>query len=282
MSETASPLRRRPRWRSSLTYALLVCFLAVTIAPFAWMLLGSIKTRAELMRVPITWWPETFTWDNVTTWFTQLDFTAYFANSAIVAVVVVLGNLVFCSMVGYALAKIDFPLRRALFVAVLVMLMVPGVVTMIPLYVLIANMGLVNTHAGLILPFLAAPFGVFLMRQFMMGIPDELIEAARIDGASELRIFARIVLPMCGPALATLAIFTFLGSWNNFLWPLVVAQSGEMYTLPVAISLYSTGKVGPEYGVLMAGAMLIILPIVVLFLALQRYFVAGLATSGLK
>jgi len=268
--------------RTSLTYVALVVALVGTMLPFLWMVLGSVKTEGELMKVPITWWPETFTWDNFATWFTTLDFPRFLSNSVIVAVLVVVGNLLFCSMVGYALAKMDFPGKKPLFAAVLVMLMVPGVVTMIPLFVLIANLGLVNTHAGLILPFLAAPFGVFLMRQFMFGIPDELIEAARIDGASEMRIFARIVIPMCGPALATLAIFTFLASWNNFLWPLIVAQSGDMYTLPVALSLYSAGKVGPQYGIMMAGAVLIIVPIVVLFLFLQRYFVAGLATSGLK
>lgn len=278
----AGPGRTRHLWRTALIYLVLTVALLGTMLPFVWMVLGSVKTEGELMKVPITWWPETFTWDNFGTWFTTLDFPLFLGNSVIVAVFVVVGNLLFCSMVGYALAKMDFPGKKPLFIAVLAMLMVPGVVTMIPLFVLIANMGLVNTHAGLILPFLAAPFGVFLMRQFMFGIPDELIEAARIDGASEMRIFARIVIPMCGPALATLAIFTFLASWNNFLWPLIVAQSGNMYTLPVALSLYSAGKVGPQYGIMMAGAVLIILPIIVLFLFLQRYFVAGLATSGLK
>ena len=166
----------------------------------------------------------------------------FFVNSLIVAVVTVLGNLVFCSMIGYALAKMDFAGKRVLFLLVMLTLMVPGVVTFVPLFVLVTKMGLLNTYPALILPFLTSPLGVFLMRQFMMGIPDSLIEAARIDGAGEFRIFARVVMPLCGPPLATLGILTFLGSWNNFLWPLVAAQSEEMYTLPVMLALYSTGR----------------------------------------
>jgi multiple sugar transport system permease protein len=200
----------------------------------------------------------------------------------IVAVVTVLGNLLFCSMVGYALAKMDFPGKKALFALVMIMLMVPGVVTFVPLFVQVTSLGLLNTYPALILPFLTQPLGVFLMRQFMLGIPEPLMEAARIDGAGELRIFARVVMPLCGPPLATLGILTFLGSWNNFLWPLVAAQSQDMYTLPVALSLYSTGQQATDYGLLLAGAVLVITPILLLFVALQRYFVQGIATVGLK
>ena len=141
-------------------------------------------------------------------------------------------------MLGYALAKLDFPGKRLLFVLVLGTLMVPGVVTFVPLFVLTTNLGLANTLPGIFLPFLAGPFGVFLMRQYIMGLPDELIAAARVDGAGEFRIFFSVILPLCGPALATLGILTFLASWNNFLWPLVVAQTEDKYTLPVALALY--------------------------------------------
>ncbi len=206
----------------------------------------------------------------------------YFTNSIVVAVAVVLGNIVFCSMVGYALAKMQFPGKKVLFALVMLTLMVPGVVTLVPMFVLVSNMGLVNTYPALILPFLAGPLGVFLMRQFMLGIPDALIEAARIDGAGEFRVFFRIVLPQCGPPLATLSILTFLGSWNNFLWPLVVAQTENMYTLPVALSLYSVGSNGTYYGLLMAGSVLVVTPILILFLFLQRYFVQGIAMTGIK
>jgi multiple sugar transport system permease protein len=152
----------------------------------------------------------------------------------------------------------------------------------VPLFVLVANAGLINTLPGLILPFLVSPFGVFLMRQFIIGLPRDLIDAGRVDGAGELRIFARIILPLCGPALATLGILTFLGSWNNFLWPLVVAQSDSHYTLPVALALYSTGQNSTQYGLLLAGATVVVLPILVVFLIFQRRFIEGIATTGIK
>lgn len=282
-----SPARSRTRASRGRTsrivvYVVLVLALVATLVPFAWMVLGSVKTEQELRQRPPTWWPQTFTWDNFSAWFGRLDIGTFFFNSVVVAAFTVLGTLVFCSMVGYALAKLDFPGKRALFVLVLITLMVPGVVTFVPLFVVVSRLGLVSTYPALILPFLAGPLGVFLMRQFIMDIPDSLIEAARIDGASELRIFAGIVIPLCGPALATLAILTFLGSWNNFLWPLVVAQSESMYTLPVALSLYSVGQNSTNYGVLLAGSVLVIAPVLLLFLALQRYFIQGIAATGIK
>lgn len=221
-------------------------------------------------------------WPTFSQWFTQLNFGSYFTNSLIVAVITVLGNMVFCSMVGYALAKMKFAGKNILFGAVMVTLMVPSVATFVPLFVIISNMHLANTYAALILPFLCQPIGVFLMRQFIGGIPDALMEAARVDGAGELRIFFQIILPQCGPALATLSILTFLSSWNNFLWPLVSAQSEEMYTLPVALSLYSTGQNATNYSVLLAGAVLVITPILLLFVFLQRYFIQGVAMTGIK
>ncbi|MEW9872692.1 carbohydrate ABC transporter permease [Arthrobacter sp. HS15c] len=273
---------RRVPARQALIYGILIVSVGATLLPFVWMLLGAFKTQGELLRRPITWWPEQPTLDNFVLWFTELHIGTFYLNSIVVAVFTVLGNLLFCSMVGYALAKMDFPGKRFLFLLVMVMLMVPGVVTFVPLFVLISKLGMVSTYPALILPFLAAPMGVFLMRQFIAGIPDSLIEAARIDGAGELRTFLRIVMPLCGPPLATLGILTFLGSWNNFLWPLVVAQTEEMYTLPVALSLYSTGQNATEYGLLLAGSVLVITPILLLFVALQRYFIQGVAATGIK
>jgi multiple sugar transport system permease protein len=283
------PRRRRHRGtgiqRTRMPIAMIVillAFLAVWLVPFLWMALGSVKTQGEILRQPPTWWPENPTIDNFAAWFGRLDFGQFFTNSAVVAVLTVVGNLVFCSMVGYALAKMDFAGKRALFAIVLITLMVPGVVTFVPLFVLVSGLGLLDTYAALVLPFVTAPLGVFLMRQFMLAIPDPLLEAARIDGAGEWRIFTRIVLPLSGPALATLAILTFLASWNNFLWPLVAAQSESSYTLPVALSLYSTGQNATDYGLLLAGSVLVILPILILFVLLQRYFIRGVATTGLK
>ncbi|NYD67932.1 carbohydrate ABC transporter permease [Agromyces atrinae] len=279
------PTTRRPRRRLSgraLSFIILTIGLLVWLVPFAWMALGSVKTQSEILQRPPTWWPENPTGDNFAQWFGPLDFGTFFTNSLVVAVVTVLGNLIFCSMVGYALAKMEFPGKKILFAVVMITLMVPGVVTFVPLFVMVSKLGLVNSYAALILPFITAPLGVFLMRQFMLGIPEALIEAARIDGASELRIFARVVMPLCGPPLATLAILTFLTSWNNFLWPLVSAQTESMYTLPVALSLYSTGQNATNYGLLLAGSVLVITPILALFVVLQRYFIQGIATAGLK
>ncbi|KRB48369.1 sugar ABC transporter permease [Terrabacter sp. Soil810] len=263
-------------------YVILVIALAAVVAPFVWMVLGSFKGEGELRQIPPTWWPQDASLDNYTQLFSKLNFGQYFTNSTVVAVVVTAGNLVFCSMLGYALAMLDFKGKRVIFVAVMTTLMIPGVVTFVPLFVLVANAGLVDTIPGLFLPWLVSPFGVFLMRQFILGLPRDLLDAGRVDGAGELRIFWRIILPLCGPALATLGILTFLGSWNNFLWPLVVAQSEDKYTLPVALALYSTGQNSTNYGLLLAGATVVIIPVLVVFLIFQKRFIEGIATTGLK
>jgi multiple sugar transport system permease protein len=270
---------RRTNWW---LYGVLTVTLVAVMAPFAWMVLGSFKSEGELRKAPPTWWPESASFDNYTQLFSRLDFGGYFTNSVVVAVVVTLGNLLFCSALGYALAMLDFKGKRALFAVVMTTLMIPGVVTFVPLFVLVANAGLVNTLPGLFLPFLVSPFGVFLMRQFILGLPRDLIDAGRVDGASELGIFARIILPLCGPALATLGILTFLGSWNNFLWPLVVAQTEDTYTLPVALALYSTGQNSTQYGLLLAGATVVVLPVLIVFMVFQRRFIEGIATTGIK
>ncbi|MET0414950.1 MAG: carbohydrate ABC transporter permease [Actinoplanes sp.] len=274
--------RTRDRVARVSLYTVLGAGLLVVVGPFLWMALASVKPEAEIRRVPPTWLPETWTLDNFRELFTRLDFPLYFANSALVAVLTTAGNLLFCSLLGYALAKLPFPGRRALFLVVLGMLMVPGMVLFVPQFVLVSNLGLANSYAGLVLPFLAGPFGVFLMRQFLSTIPDDLIEAARVDGAGEWRIFFRIVLPLCRPALATLGILTFLASWNNFLWPLVVATTEDKYTLPVALALYSVGQNRTDFGLLLAGAVVVVLPVLVVFLILQRHFMRGIATTGLK
>ncbi len=274
--------RERGERRTVWVYVALVAGLLLTVGPFLWMLLGSVKPDAELRRSPPTWLPEDASLDNFRELLDRLDFPRYFLNSVFVAVVVTLGNLLFCSMLGYALAKLEFAGRRLLFVVVMGTLMVPGMVTFVPLFVLVSNLDLVNTYPGLILPYLAGPFGVFLMRQFISGLPDELLDAARVDGAGEFRIYRSVVMPLCGPALATLGILTFLASWNNFLWPLVVAQTEDHYTLPVALALYSTGQNNTRYGLLMAGAVIVVLPVLALFVSLQRHFVQGIAMTGIK
>jgi multiple sugar transport system permease protein len=274
----AQYVRRTPRW----LYAVLGAGLLVMVVPFLWMLMTSVKPEGEVRSVPPTWWPETFTLENYEALFTRLDFPTYFLNSVIVALVVTVGNVLFGTMLGYALAKLSFPGKRVVFGLVLLTLMIPGVVTFVPLFVLTTNLGLTNTLPGMFLPFLAAPFGVFLMRQYIQGLPDELIQAARVDGAGELRIFFSVIMPLCGPAMATLGILSFLGSWNNFLWPLVVAQTEDKYTLPVALALYSVGQNATQYGLLLAGAVVVVIPVVAVFIALQRYILQGIAMTGIK
>ena len=263
-------------------YIVLTIAVIAVVTPFVWMVLGSLKGEGELRQAPPTWLPQNPSLDNFRELFSRLSFGTYFLNSTIVAVVVTAGNLLFCSMLGYALAMLNFRGKRFVFVLVMGTLMIPGVVTFVPLFVLVANIGLIDSLPGLILPFLVSPFGVFLMRQYILGLPRDLLDAGRVDGAGELRIFRQIILPLCGPALATLGILTFLGSWNNFLWPLVMAQNEVHYTLPVALALYSTGQNATQYGLLLAGATVVVIPILVVFLIFQRRFIEGIATTGIK
>src|SRR5664279_5434845 len=262
------------RW---LLYTVVTLGFVAVITPFVWMILGSFKGQGELLKVPPTWWPEKATLDNYRTLFSKESFPRYFLNSTVVAIAITAANVTFCSMLGYALAKLNFRGKKMVFALVMGTLMVPGMVTFVPLFVLVANLGLVDTYPGLILPFLVTPFGVFLMRQFIVELPDDLLDAGRIDGASELRIFRQIILPLCGPGVATLGILTFLGSWNSFLWPLVVAQTQDHYTLPVALALFSTGQNVTNYGVLLAGASVVVVPILIVFLIFQRRFIEGIA-----
>jgi multiple sugar transport system permease protein len=264
------------------TYIALSIGLILMVIPFLWMAISAIKPEAEIRRVPPTLWPESMTWANFDELFTRLDFTTYFINSIAVAAAVTLGNMIFCSMLGYALAKLEFRGKKALFAIVLGTLMIPGVVTFVPLFVLTVNLGLANTLTGMALPFLAGPFGVFLMRQYILSLPDELIQAARVDGAGELRIFFSVIMPLCWPALATLGILTFLSSWNNFLWPLVVATNEEKYTLPVALALYAVGQNATQYGLLLAGSVVTVIPVIAVFLFLQRHIMQGISMTGIK
>lgn len=263
-------------------YAILLLGLVAMIGPFLWMLLGSLKTQRELLQVPPTWLPENPTTANYTRLFDRLDFPRYFWNSTLIAVMITLSNLVFCSMMGYALAKLRFFGRDKLLLLVLGTMLIPGSVTLVPLFVLMSKLGLVDNIFAVILPAAAGPVGVFLMRQFMLSIPDELLEAGRVDGASEFFLFRKVVIPLSAPALAALAILTFLPAWNALLWPLVVLTSEENFTLPVALAIFARGQFAADYGLLMAGAVVLVVPVIVLFLLLQRNFVQSQAMSGIK
>jgi multiple sugar transport system permease protein len=277
--------RSEGRVRKPLLYVIASLGLLAMAAPLLWMALSAFKTKKDLTASPPVWLPSQWTLSNFSQLLDQLDMPRCFMNSLIVAVLVTVCNLLFCSMVGYALAKLDFTGRSRVFGVVLVALMVPGNLLILPLYVLMNKLSLIDTYAGLVLPFAAGAFGVFLMRQFMQSVPDELLEAARIDGAGEWYIFFRIVLPLVRPALATLAIFTFLGSWNNFVWPLIATNDPGKYTLPVALATFANDPnrtIAGGNGMLMAGSLLVVLPVLVVFIALQRHFTQGIATAGLK
>jgi multiple sugar transport system permease protein len=279
ISSNASGQGSRSRWW---IYVLLTVGILLMVGPFLWMLLGSLKPEAEFLVDPPTFLPKDPTADNYVRLFDKLDFPRFFFNSSLVALVVTAGNVLFCPMLGFALAKLHWRGKGVIMGLVLATLMVPVGITLIPNFVLMRNLGLVNTYPGLILPFLVGPFGVFLTRQFMYGIPDELLEAARIDGASEWRIFWQVVLPITVPVLATLGILTFLGSWNSFIYPLVMAQEPNMYTLPVALATFATGQHQADYGMLMAGSVVLVVPVLVIFILFQRWITEGIATTGLK
>jgi multiple sugar transport system permease protein len=268
--------------KSVVVYVLLFFGLLAMIGPFLWMLLGSFKEQSEFLRTPPTWFPENPTLDNYQRLLDRLSFPRYFFNSILVAGVVTAANLVFAPMLGYALAKLRFRGKGLLMGLVLSTLMLPAAATLVPLFVLMSKVELVNTYPGLFLPFLAGAFGVFLTRQFFQGLPDELLEAARMDGAGEFRIFFRIAMPLAAPVLATLGILTFLGSWNGFIYPLVMATSPEMYTLPVALATFAIGQNQADHGMLMAGSVILVVPVLIVFVLMQRWITEGIATTGLK
>jgi multiple sugar transport system permease protein len=274
--------RSTPPAIQALSYVVLAAGLIVTMLPLVWMVFGAFKTKSDLANNLDGWLPVQWTADNFVRLFESGDFLAAFVNSIILVIAVMVSNVILCSLFAYALTKIEFPGRNILVALVVGSIMVPTIATFVPQFIVVANLKLVNTLPGIAVPFLVASVCVFIGRQYMQTIPDELIEAARIDGASELRIFLRIVLPLCGPAVVTMLIITGLANWNSFLWPLVVAQDTSAYTLPVALAAISQGSHETDYGVLLAGSLVVMAPVLILFFFLQRYFIQGVSTAGLK
>lgn len=275
-------VRRRSVSRPLLYGALVLCAL-LTMLPFVWVISGSLRSLDEIRSDPGAWVPQHLTFDNFERLFTTEGFGRFLVNSVVVAVMVVAGNIVAASAAGYALAKLDFAGRRIAFAAVMGAMMMPLTSVFVTQFVITVDLGLADTLTGVALPSVALPLSVFIMRQYAMSIPDELLEAARIDGAGEFRIFFVIFLPLAGPAVATMTIMSFLSSWNNFLWPLIVAQSMSSYTLPVGLAATSQAAAHvTDYGLLLAGAIVVMLPVLVLFLFLQRYFVQGVAGTGMR
>jgi alpha-1,4-digalacturonate transport system permease protein len=253
----------------------------VILAPVIWFVLSSFKDPTELGARPPKLFPTEWAFSNYTEAFQMYSYMRYFTNSVIVTSVATVLTLVINSMAAYAFAKYNFRGRDGLFVMTLAMIMIPLQVILIPIYLVVSSLGLVNTYWGMIIPAAATPTGVFIIRQYMLTIPDELIEAARIDGAGEFRIFARIVLPLCRPALAVVAIFSILWRWNDFLWPLLIAQKEELYTLPVALALLN-GQLVVPYNVVLAMSVMSIIPVLFMFVFMQRQIVQGIAQTGIK
>jgi ABC-type glycerol-3-phosphate transport system permease component len=277
-----SVVRRAVRYRGGiLAFVLVLGVVAISLLPFYWMVSSSLRTMENMFRVPIQWIPDPVNWRSyVVAWHAQ-DFTRYFLNSGFVAVAITLGNLLLCSLAGYSLAKFQYFGRGLLFILILSTMMLPLEVTMVPLFLIIKRLDWANSYQGLIVPFLVDGFGVFLMRQYMLGIPKDLIDSARIDGASEFRIFWQIVLPLCKPALIALGVFTFREAWDMYIWPLIIVSKDSLRTLPLAISLFMNSY-ATAWDQLMAIAVLGTLPMIILFFFLQRAFIQGIAVTGLK
>ena len=281
--EPALARRRRPAPACYLLWLLLGLGSVAMIGPFYWMAITSLKPRQELLAFPPTWWPEAFTLDH---WrslndLTTGSFPVFFRNSLFVTTSITLLTLLTSAAAGYVFAKMDFPGRDRLFWVVLSMMMIPFTVSIIPSYALMSRLGWINTYWALIVPVAVNPFGIFLMRQFISSIPSDLLDAARIDGASEFGIFCRIVIPLSQAALAALAILTFIAQWDNFLWPLVVLNEPDLYTLPLGLAQFR-GRVGTDVGATAAGSLVSVIPVLVVYAFAQRKFIEGIALSGLK
>jgi len=273
----AAPRRRHP----SPWHLVLLPLTLVMIVPLVWMLITSVETLRETQHFPPILTPEQLRWQNYRDVLEQAPFARWFLNTLVVTVAVVVGNLLFCSLAGYAFARIRFFGRDVVFLLVLATLMIPFQVILIPSFLIVRKLGLIDTLGALILPNLAGAFGIFLLRQFFRTLPVELEEAARIDGASRLGVLFKIVLPLSGPALATVAIVTFLWTWNDFLWPLVTIYSPDNMTLQLGLLTFS-GAHQSNTHLLMAANVMSMVPVLVLFVLAQRYFIRGIATSGLK
>jgi len=274
-----SETRRRPNGYTILAYVLLSAGAVLMVFPFAWMLLSSFKDAREVLSPAIL--PSRFTLASYVEVLTRTAFPRWFLNSLIVAVLNTASVLFFCALVGYVLARMRFPGKNVIFIAILSTLMVPTEMLVIPWFVMSAQFGWVDTYWGLLFPGLIPGFGVFLMRQFFQTLPRDLFDAGRIDGVSEFGLFLRIGLPLVGPGLAALGIFAFIGNWNAFLWPLIVAQSASMRTVPVGIALFS-GEAGSAWHLIMATSSMAILPVLIVFIIFQRQIIEGVVLTGVK
>jgi len=253
----------------------------LTIAPFVWMISASLMADGHASVYPPRFFPDESTLIQYKILFTRLNALSNFFNSLILSVLVTMVSLLFNSMAGYAFAKFRFHGKDKLFTILLSSMIIPAQVTMLPLFLMLKYMGFINTYMAIVIPGLANIFGIFMIRQYAISIPDSLLESARIDGATDFQIYWKIILPLCKPILVTLALFTFLGTWNDFLWPLIVLTDNSMYTLPVALAnLMGEHTKDPE--LMMAGSVITIIPVVIVFLSLQKHYIKGIMMGGVK
>ncbi len=259
----------------------LIPFALIALFPLYWMGIASVKDTSSILAMPPQWVPLHPTFENFASLFRSSKLARWFFNSTFVAVAVTAGNIIFDAMAGYAFAKRNFAGRRLIFAAMIAGMMIPAQVTLIPLFLLMVNFGFFDHFTGLIIPSLATPFGIFLMKQFIESIPSEFEMAARLDGASELALFWRIIFPLSRPAWSMVGLFHFVGNWNAFLWPLIMTNSEEMRTLPVGLATLQS-QYTIDFGLMMAGAMVTAMPMFVIFFAFQKQFFAGLNVGGLK
>jgi multiple sugar transport system permease protein len=289
LAERAAEVAGRPRGEPprggrflfSPWHLVLIPIAIVMVIPLVWMVVTSLQTLEETRHYPPTLWPSSLQWSNYPDVLQQAPFARWFVNTLIVTLVVVIGNLLFCSLAGYAFARIRFFGRGVVFILILATLMVPFQVVIIPTFLIVKGFGLIDTLGALMLPNLVSAFGIFMLRQFFLTLPVELEEAARIDGATRLGILFKIVLPLSGPALATLAVIMFLWTWNDFLWPLITIYSPQNMTLQLGLATFQ-GAHQTNTNLLMAANVMSMIPVLLLFFFAQRYFIRGIATTGLK
>ncbi len=276
-----SSIRFRERYTRLALYALLAIGAVMALLPMVWMVSASLMPSGEASTYPPKFFPSTVTFSHYIDLFTRLNLGRYLFNSAFISLLVTGLSLVINAMAGYAFAKLRFRGRDSLFRALSTGLVLPVQVAMLPLFLLLKNLGMINTYWGVIIPGLASIFGIFLVRQYALAIPDEMLDAARVDGASEFRIFRSIVVPGIVPILATLSIWTFLATWNDFMWPLIVLSDESKYTLPVALANLA-GEHVQDTELMMAGSVITVIPVMLVFLFLQRYYIQGVMAGSVK
>lgn len=267
--------------RHGILFAVMLIVGICMVIPFLWTLSSSFKNNNEIFTYPIQWIPEIFRVSNYKEVWSKIPFLTYYLNTVKLSVIVTLGQVLTCSLAAYSFSKLKYPGRDKIFLCYLATLMVPWHAIMIPQFIIIKNFGLNDSHWSLILINLFSAFGVFLLRQFMLGIPEELSEAARMDGCGNFKIYSRIVLPMCKPGIATLVVFTFNFMWNDYMAPMIYLTSDQLKTIQIGLASFRS-QYGSEYGLIMAGTVCALIPMLIIFCVGQKYLVEGIAFSGLK